>query len=401
MTATPSLRVLIFHPALAPYRVDAFDTLSRRVALRLVFLAENVADQAFDQNRLRAQLEVKPGYLVSGLTVGGRTIRLGFGAEIRRHRPDVVVTSEFGQATLAALAHRLLGTGAFALVVATDDNPASVLDETRLHALGRRFVLPIVDGVLTLSEQARALYLGRFGASAPVTASPMVQSDGLVRARLAAAGGLARDLATRHGLFGRSVLLYVGRLAPEKRVDRLVDAVGRLRPAFPDLVLALVGDGPERAALTRRAAERTPHGSVIFVGRLEGEALSAWYRLGSLFALASAYERFGAVVNEALLAGLPVVVSDRAGAQSLVTEGKNGAVVDAARPEALDAALAAWLRRQPPLEPGQLAEPLPSRMESTFEGAIDAFLDGLEAARLHRAAATRGGTARSTGTDRG
>jgi len=69
--------VLVLHPALAPYRVDSFNALSRRTALRLVFLEENVAYQAFDQARLRALLEVEPGYLLSGINVGKRTIRLG------------------------------------------------------------------------------------------------------------------------------------------------------------------------------------------------------------------------------------------------------------------------------------------------------------------------------------
>ena len=383
MTSAP-LRLLVLHPALAPYRVDSFNALSRRTAFRLVFLEENVAYQPFDQARLRALLDVEPGYLLSGLNVGKRTIRLGVGAEIRRHQPDVVVTTEFGQAALAVQAHRRLGVGAFAHVVATEDNPASVLEETRFHALGRKVLLPLVDGVLTYSEQACALYRERFGATAPVTASPLVQSEAVIEARLASAGGAARALASCHGLLGRRVLLYVGRLAPEKRVDRLIDAVGRLRTAFPDLLLALVGDGPERAALERHAAERAPAGSVLFAGRLEGEALSAWYRLGVVFALASAFEPFGAVVNEALLAGLPAVVSDRAGAHTLVAEGINGAAVDAARPEALDAALAGWLRRQAPLDEAQLATPRPSRMVTTFEQAVDAFVTGLEAARRHR-----------------
>jgi glycosyltransferase involved in cell wall biosynthesis len=396
----PALRVLVLHPALAPYRVDSFNALARRTALRLVFLEENVAYQPFDQARLRALLEVEPGYLLEGLNVGKRTIRLGIGAEIRRHRPDVVVTTEFGQATVAVLASRLLGGGRFAHVVATEDNPASVQEETRLHGLGRRALLPFVDGVLTYSEQACALYRERFGATAPVTASPLVQSEEVLRARLAAAGGAARILAERHGLAGRRVLLYVGRLAPEKRVDRLVDAVGRLRAAFPDLVLALVGDGPERAALERRAAEVAPPGSVLFAGRLEGEALSAWYRLGSLFALASAFEPFGAVVNEALLAGMPAVVSDRAGAHTLVAPGENGEVVEAGSPAALDAALAGWLRRVPPLDPAALGEPRPSCMVSTFDQAVEAFVAGLEAARRRRAGERVAAPGGSSGGDR-
>ena len=265
----PQPRVLILHPALAPYRVDMFNALARRCALRVVFLSEAVANQAFDQARLRAQLVEPPGYLLRGLTVAGRTVRLGIGEELRRHRPDVVVTSEFGQATLGVLASRRLAGGDFGHVVATEDNPSSVLAETWLHGLGRRLLQPHVDCVLTYSEEARALYRGRFRASQPVVASPLVQDERVLGARLDEAAGVARAEAAARGLAGRRVLLYVGRLAPEKRVDRLIDAVGRLGAAWPDLRLALLGDGEERARLTARAGTiETELGRLVGSGQL-------------------------------------------------------------------------------------------------------------------------------------
>jgi len=363
-----------------------FNALARRCDLRLVFLSPNVANQAFDQERLRAQLFQPPGYLLRGLNVAGRTIRLGIGEEIRRFGPEVVVTTEFGQATLAVLASRRLGGGDFAHVVGTEDNPSSVRAETRLHRLGRRLLQPHLDCILTYSGEARALYLQRFRATQPVVASPLVQEERALAGRLEGAGEAARVVVAARGLLGKRVLLYVGRLAPEKRVDRLIDAAGRLQAAFPDLVLALVGDGPERERLERRAAASAAAGRVLFTGRQDGEGLAAWYRIGCVFALASEHEPFGAVVNEALLSGLPVVCSDRAGARGLVAQGRSGEVVDAARPEALDAALASWLERRPPVSDGQLRAPRASLMETTFEGALEAYLGALEAARGHRRA---------------
>ena len=389
-------RILILHPALAPYRVDMFNALARRCSLRVVFLSANVANQPFDQERLRAQLVEPPGYLLRGLVVAGRTIRLGIGREIRRFRPEVVVTTEFGQATLGALASRWARAGDFAHVVSTEDNPSSVESETWLHGLGRRALQSHVDCVLTYSEEARSMYVGRFRSAQPVVASPLVQDERVLAGRLERAGGAAREEAAARGLLGKRVLLHVGRLAPEKRVDRLIDAFARLQPAWPDLVLGLVGDGPDRALLEQRAASVTAPGSVLFAGRQEGEGLAAWYRLGSVFALASEHEPFGAVVNEALVAGIPVVCSARAGARSLVTEGRNGSVVDAGQPEALDEALATWLRRRPPVSNAQLDAPRASLMEATFTDAVDAYLAAIQAALGHR----RGAGARSPRLER-
>jgi glycosyltransferase involved in cell wall biosynthesis len=159
-----------------------------------------------------------------------------------------------------------------------------------------------------------------------------------------------------------------------------------------ELVLALVGDGPERERLERQAAAVAP-GRVIFAGRQEGEALAAWYRLGTAFALPSVHEPFGAVVNEALLAGLPVVCSDRAGARVLVSDGRNGAVVDAGQPGALDAALLAWLGDGSPVAAAQPGALRTSLMTSTFEQAVDAYLAALEAAIRRRSAAGAGARA--------
>lgn len=381
-------RILVFHPALAPYRVDMFNALARRCTLRLVFLSANVPNQAYDQQRLRGLLEVEPHYLLSGITLPGgrttRTLRLGFDDEIRRFRPDVVVTSEFGMATLSAIASRKLRGRSFALVVGTEDNPSSVGADTWLHGIGRSLLLPHADGVLTYSEEARGMYRQRFRATQPVGASPLVQSEQVILERLGRAGSEARKHAETLRLLGRRVILYVGRLAPEKRVDRLIDCVARIRPSVPDAVLALVGDGPERQRLMERAGRATSDGTVVFAGHQEAAALAAWYRLGSVFGLASEHEPFGAVVNEALIAGMPVVCSDRAGARVLVAAGKNGAVVDASRPEALDAAMIDWLRREPPLSSRQLETQRRSRMETSFDDAVTAYLDALEAARTYR-----------------
>jgi len=380
------LRVLILHPALAPYRVDLFNALGRRCDLEVHFLSAQVGNQAFDQARLRAGLTVRHGYLLGGLTLAGRTLRTGSAGVIRRFRPDVVITPEFGQATLAVAAGRR--TGGYAHVVGTEDNPVSVASDTRLHRLGRRVLLPAVDAVVTYSEEAAALYRERFRAVQPVVASPLVQDERVVAPRLEAAGEAAAALAASHGLGGRRVLLYVGRLAPEKRVDRLVDAMGRLAAGFPDLTLALVGAGPERARLEALAAKVAP-GRVVFAGRQEGLVLAAWYRLGGVFALASRHEPFGAVVNEALLAGLPVVCSDRAGARTLVAAGQNGEVVDAGAPARLDAALSAWLKGAPRIPASGAPSPRPSRMVTTFDEAVEGWMAALAAARARRAAPGR------------
>ena len=87
-------------------------------------------------------------------------------------------------------------------------------------------------------------------------------------------------------------------------------------------MLVIVGEGPEKDDLMRLADGLQLN--ILFTGRLEGDALFAWYVLADVFVLASVQEAFGAVTNEALLAGCKVLVSRKAGSSCLVREGVNG-----------------------------------------------------------------------------
>jgi len=129
------------------------------------------------------------------------------------------------------------------------------------------------------------------------------------------------------------VVLQVGRLVHLKAADVLIRAV-----AAADAPLLLVGDGPEERRL--RALAETLGASVTFTGLLENDELVRMYVAADVFVLASRRETWGVVVNEAMAAGLPLVVSDQVGAgRDLVVAGRNGEVVPADDVDALASAL--------------------------------------------------------------
>jgi phosphatidylinositol alpha 1,6-mannosyltransferase len=117
---------------------------------------------------------------------------------------------------------------------------------------------------------------------------------------------------------GEVLLLYVGRLATEKRIELLAEALDELT----GVRLALVGDGPARPALERRFAGRPVH----FAGFLRDEALVTAYASADLFVFPSDTETFGQVIQEAMAAGLPVVAARAGGALDLVRERVTGAL---------------------------------------------------------------------------
>lgn len=138
---------------------------------------------------------------------------------------------------------------------------------------------------------------------------------------------------------GRPLVLFVGRLLHTKGVDLLLDACARLHGEGMELALALAGDGPERPALERRTVELGLT-SVHFLGAVPPGRVPLLYAAADCFCLPSREEPWGVVVNEAMSAGLPVVVSDAVGAApDLVEPGHNGDCFATEDPASLAAAL--------------------------------------------------------------
>jgi glycosyltransferase involved in cell wall biosynthesis len=179
---------------------------------------------------------------------------------------------------------------------------------------------------------------------------------GEARALFATSGNVARRLLESTGLEAEVMphppapLAYrcdepgdyvftVNRLAPEKRVDLLVEAVA----AEPSLHAVVAGDGPDRERLERLAVDRGLNGRVEFVGRVSDEELADLYAgcLGVFYAPVD--EDFGMVPFEAFLSGKPVLTTtDAGGPLDVVRDGETGVVV---APEPAEVARGlAWLR---------------------------------------------------------
>ncbi len=116
------------------------------------------------------------------------------------------------------------------------------------------------------------------------------------------------------------ILLYVGRLSREKRIDWLRPVLD----ALPEARLAIVGDGPARPALERTFAGT----ATVFTGYLRGKDLYSAYASADVFTFPSPNETVGNVVLEAMASGLPVVAPRSGGLLDHVSDGQNGLLFD-------------------------------------------------------------------------
>jgi phosphatidylinositol alpha 1,6-mannosyltransferase len=138
-------------------------------------------------------------------------------------------------------------------------------------------------------------------------------------------GQLRAELAPN----GEVLAGYVGRLAPEKRIDLLAQVA-----TLPGVRLVVVGSGPADAA-ARRAMP-----AAVFLGQRQGEELARIYASLDVFVHSGPHETFGQTLQEAAASGLPVVAPAAGGPIDLVGDGVTGFLVPPRDPSALADAVA-------------------------------------------------------------
>jgi glycosyltransferase involved in cell wall biosynthesis len=162
-------------------------------------------------------------------------------------------------------------------------------------------------------------------------------------------------------------LLFVGRLAVEKGLSYLLEALSQCVQRGFDLRLTLVGEGSERESLEKLARARGLGGRVDFKGFVPlGEALWQEYRQADIFILPSLSEGMPKVLIEAMASGLVVIASDVGGIPTLVQDGVNGLLVEPRSPEAIAAALQRLLQ-EPALRQRLAHNALATAREYTIE----------------------------------
>jgi len=245
-------------------------------------------------------------------------------AVLARNRPDIVILTGWNawpllQALRACMALRI------PRIVRGESNalrarPAWV---RALHrALFARY-----DAFLAIGGANRDFYLGYGVDPARIFACRYFVDNRRIRAQFESALPQRAALRAKWGVAEtRFCFLFVGKLEPKKRVPDLLRALRAAMRSRDDLHLLVVGAGEQEGEARALAAEGGL--PVSFAGFLNQTELTQAYAAGDCLVLPSGYgETWGLVVNEAMVCGLPVIVSDRVGCgPDLVAPGVTGAV---------------------------------------------------------------------------
>ena len=187
--------------------------------------------------------------------------------------------------------------------------------------LPKRLALRVLFGWAVTGGKAHVAYLRQLGFPVERTVGCY---DVVDNAMFGEGAQALRDKVTSAPVHG-PYFLYVGRFAEEKNVAGLLRSWSAYREQGGTWPLVLCGDGPERASLEGLAAETPYAADIVFPGLKTSRELLPFYAHAGCFVLPSTREPWGLVVNEAMAAALPVLVSNRCGCSvDLVREGENG-----------------------------------------------------------------------------
>lgn len=132
------------------------------------------------------------------------------------------------------------------------------------------------------------------------------------------------DFRRQYAMDNEKIILYVGRLVYEKGVQHLISAMPKILENYHDAKLIIAGKGGMLDELKGQAEAMGLSNKVYFTGYLNSKQVQKMYKCADVAVFPSTYEPFGIVALEAMLAGVPTVVSDIGGLNEIVDHGVNG-----------------------------------------------------------------------------
>lgn len=313
-------------------RLAALGTRATVVTRRMRGLPVRAASPAVEVRSVGAGREDVHNYERATLEnlVTSLRFSVGLAAALVRDRRDYDVVHVHGASlplVIALPVAKGLGKRVVAKVAALHQGVEAGDLRRRYGPVGRALAwwLGHVDAYVATTAEIAAALEGEGYAPAGIARIPNFVDTDQFRAPTAAERAAAR---TALGLDGRTVVLHSGRLTPRKNVDLLLDAFARATTrvtlAEPPL-LVLLGDGPERAALERRAQAPDLADRVRFAGFQQD--VPRWLGAADLLVLPSRLEGMPNALLEAMAVGLPVLATSIGGCVEAVVPDESGLLV--------------------------------------------------------------------------
>lgn len=275
---------------------------------------------------------------------------------LRNERPDLLISAVSG-ANIVALIARRLASRQIPVVVTERNTPSAQRRQAR--GLRRRHITPWLmrrcypsaSSIVGVSKGVTDDVISFTGVTSTPARPILAIPNPVVDDELERSAEEPLDASWNDKLGDRRVIISVGRLEIHKGHDVLLDAFAKLRQQHDDVVLAILGEGPQRDAIQTRIADLNLNANVVMPGFQANPF--AWMKRSELLVMTSRYEGLPTVLIEALACGARVVATDcPSGSAEILNHGRWGQLVPVDDVDAIATAMDAELRQgrwpQPP-----------------------------------------------------
>lgn len=315
---------IVFYTYLPPWRIDIFNKMGEFYNLTLVFTDADSTGFIYNRKILLKKLNNVKTIFIKGFKFKNHSFHFGIGKLLNDIKPDIVFSHEYNPVSVYLSALRMINPSRFRYYITTSDNISMLHSAHGLKAIARHFVLSHANGIIVYSNEVKQWYEKKFS-HVKCKICPNIQDSKSILNHTPDFEKYKEQYQQEFSLKNTPVVLYVGRCEYVKGLDLMLNAFSKID--MKEYKLVIVGDGSSRAKLESMCEELGIKDRVIFTGNLYGSALYSWYNLANFFILPSRHEPFGAVVNEALALGCPVLASQYIGALEFINE-TNGDVFD-------------------------------------------------------------------------
>ena len=201
-------KLLIFHPIIAPYRIDFFNQLSEYFDLKICLSWTNLHDQTLNYSEIEKQFSFLPYYL--------RDKKLGFQWEvfsiIRKYKPDIVFVSECGIISFAVLLYRWIFRKKYRIISIIDDSYDFIVNGnyfTKRHMIAEKLLIPHFDNIINVEPRVVDYFQTVYKKG---VFFPIIANDKIARDRYKKILSVSEQYVKDYQLEGKRVLLFVGRL---------------------------------------------------------------------------------------------------------------------------------------------------------------------------------------------
>lgn len=323
------MKILIITNIPNPYRVPLFNELNIQLAakgmeLKVIFAATTYSRRKFVLNLNDCKFDF--AFLGSEQISFGNSEKTTFrynqlNEVLKSERPDRIIVSGFSAATMKVWWYTRKNRAQFLIWSGSVTSKGKGVEF--LRNLQRR-VLAAYSAAFVVYGSRAGQYIESLGVNSKkiFKAINTVDTD-FFREKTAELKESANLSANKHRLS------YVGYLSERKKVGKLLESIRLLADQRQDFVLDLIGDGDAKSDLQRQVKEMRLGDFVRFPGFKQKHELPEYLATTDVFLFQTGFDIWGLVLNEAMSAGLPCIVSPNAGAvDDLIIEGQTGYVVD-------------------------------------------------------------------------